>query len=312
MITRLPTFAVHLLALGAAVILSTVAASQTSPPTFTPSPPPTSSVPPAPSATPPPGPLQLLNISTRMEVLTGGSIPIGGFIVTGTTPSKVIIRGLGPSLPVTGQLQDPTLELFDGSGTSLATNDNWKDTQEQAIRDTTIPPPNDLESAIVQTLAPGNYTAQLRGKGDTTGIGLIEVYALSQAATTQLANISTRGFVDTGDNVMIGGIISGGGLNGSGVKVLVRTIGPSLSSQSISNALQDPTLELHNANGDLLSQNDDWKTDQEQAIIDTTIPPTDDRESAIVQTLNAGSYTAIVRGKGGGTGVALVEFYNLE
>src|SRR5205085_8030474 len=128
---------------------------------------------------------------------------IGGFIITGFDPKKVIIRAIGPSLTafgISGALADPILELHDGSGSVIFTNDNWKDTQKQAILDSTIPPPNDLESAIVATLASGNYTAILRGKNNGTGLGLLEVYDLNQAAGSKLANISTRGFVDAGDN----------------------------------------------------------------------------------------------------------------
>jgi hypothetical protein len=203
------------------------------------------------------------------------------------------------------------LELHQGN-TVLARNDNWRETQEQEIKDTTVPPKNDLESALVRTLAPGSYTAVLAGKNSATGVGQVEVYDLSAAAKSQLANISTRGFVDTGDNVMIGGVIIGGGASGSTAKVLVRAIGPSLSGQGVNGALQDPTLELRDANAQLVAQNDDWKSSQEQAIRDTTVPPTDNRESAIVQTLGAGNYTAIVRGKSNTSGVGLVEVYNIQ
>jgi hypothetical protein len=255
---------------------------------------------------------RLLNISTRLRVLEGDKALIGGFIITGSEPKKVLLRGLGPSLPVGGQLQDPTLELFNGSGASIGTNDNWKSDQQSEIKATTIPPSNDLEAAMVRVLSAGNYTAVLRGRNNGIGVGLVEVYDLAQGAASQLANISTRGFVDTGDNVMIGGMIVGGGSAGSSAKVLVRAIGPSLAGAGVSGTLQDPTLELRNANGSLVAQNDNWKSNQEQAIRDTTIPPSDDRESAMVQTLAAGNYTAIVRGKNNTTGIGLVEVYNLQ
>jgi hypothetical protein len=254
---------------------------------------------------------KLLNISTRMKVLTGENVLIGGFIVTGNDQKKLLVRGLGPSLPVAGQLADPTLELHQGN-TTLARNDNWRATQEQEIKDTTVPPKNDFESAMVRTLAPGNYTAVLSGNNSGIGVGQVEVYDLTSTANSQLANISTRGFVDTGDNVMIGGVIIGGGASGATAKVLVRAIGPSLTGQSVNGALQDPMLELRGGNGQLVAQNDNWRTDQEQAIKDTTVPPTDDRESAIVQVVGAGNYTAIVRGKANSTGVGLVEVYNLQ
>jgi hypothetical protein len=266
---------------------------------------------------------QLLNISTRMRVLTADNVLIGGFIITGCDAKKVIIRGIGPSLNGVGvTLSDPTLELHQGS-TTLATNDNWKindqtgQSQEADIRATTIPPTNDLESAIVMTLSPGAYTAILAGKTGGTGVGVVEVYDLAQAANSRLANISTRGFVDTGNNVMIGGLIVGNGSGGM-AQVLVRALGPSLSGAGVTGALSDPTLELHDASGATLATNDNWKINdqtgqsQEADIRATTIPPTNDLESALVATLAPGNYTAIVRGKNNTTGVGLVEVYNIQ
>jgi FG-GAP repeat len=252
--------------------------------------------------------IPLLNISTRLNVGTGENVLIGGFIVVGTDPKKVIIRAIGPSLPLPDALADPTLELHKFDGT-IVTNDNWRDTQEQEVIDTTIPPTNNLESSIVATLDPGPYTAIVAGKNNGTGIGLVEVYDLDQAADSQLANISTRGFVDMGDNVMIGGFIVGGQTS---TTILVRAIGPSLSEVGVLDPLLDPTLELHNSNGTLIGSDDNWKDSQQAEIEATTIPPTDDRESAIVQDLDPGAYTAIVRGKNDTTGVALMEVYNLQ
>jgi uncharacterized delta-60 repeat protein len=263
---------------------------------------------------------QLLNISTRMRVLTGDNVLIGGFIITGTDPKRVIIRGMGPSLNGVGvTLSDPTLELHQGS-TTLATNDNWKindqtgQSQEADIRATTIPPTNDLESSILTTLSPGAYTAILAGKNGGTGVGLVEVYDLAQAAISKLANISTRGFVDTGDNVMIGGLIVGGGSGGGTARVIVRALGPSVP---VNGTLSDPTLELRNASGTMIVTNDNWKTrpdgsSQQAEIEATTIPPTNDLESALVATLAPGNYTAIVRGKNNTTGVGLIEVYNIQ
>ena len=267
-------------------------------------------------------PSNLINISTRMRVLTSDNVLIGGFIITGTDPKKVLIRGIGPSLGnygITEALEDPTLELHQGS-TTVATNDNWKindqsgQSQEASITATTIPPANDLESAILTTLTPGAYTAILAGKNQTSGIGVVEVYDLAQAANSQLANISSRGFVDTGDNVMIGGFIVGGGTGGGNAKVIVRALGPSIP---VVGALGDPTLELHDASGTIVSSNDDWKTrpdgsSQQAEIEATTIPPTNDLDSALVATLLPGNYTAVVRGKNNATGVGLVEVYALQ
>jgi probable HAF family extracellular repeat protein len=269
-------------------------------------------------------PAKLLNISTRMRVLTGDKVLIGGFIITGTEAKKVIIRGIGPSLAnsgLQGVMADPTLELHQGSAT-IARNDNWKtrpdgSSQQAEIEATTIPPSNDLESAIVMTLNPGNYTAILADKNNGPGLGVVEVYDLAQQSNSKLANISTRGFVDTGDNVMIGGFIAGGGSVGGYAGELVRAIGPSLTGAGVAGALQDTTLELYDGNGVLITSNDNWKlrpdgSSQEADIRATTIPPTDDRESAVVATLAPGNYTAIVRGVNNTTGIAVVEAYALQ
>jgi sugar lactone lactonase YvrE len=259
-----------------------------------------------------------LNISTRLKVETGDNVLIAGFIITGPDAKNVLIRGIGPSLTsfgVPGALQDPVLELHTGA-TTLKTNDNWKiddstgNSQQASIQGTGIPPTDDRESAINFVLGPGSYTAILRGKNGTAGIGLVEVYDLSQTVNfSNVANISTRGFVDVGDNVMIGGFIIGGG-DGYG-KILLRGIGPSLAAVGVPNGLINPRLELHNGSGALIDQNDDWKTDNQTAIEATGIPPKNDLEAAILTTLPAGSYTAILNGNGG-TGVGLVEVYNLK
>jgi hypothetical protein len=255
-------------------------------------------------------PTVLANISTRLRVDTGDNVLIGGFIVTGTQQKKVLLRAIGPSLNLAGQLADPTLELHDSSGALLAFNDNWKDApNKQAIIDSTIPPSNDLESAILMSLDPGAYTAIVRGVNNTTGIGLVEAYDLDRKADSKLANLSTRGLVQTGDNVLIGGTIV---LGQASQKVIVRAIGPSLTNAGVANALQDPILELHDGSGTLIASNDNWKDTQRAEIEATTIPPSNDLESAIVRTLTPGSYTAIVRGVNNGTGVALVEVYALN
>jgi CSLREA domain-containing protein len=266
----------------------------------------------APAPTPTATPLvRLGNISTRLRVETGDNVLIGGFIITGTEPKKVIIRAIGPSLPFAGKLVNPTLELRDGSGALLESNDDWVNSpNKQAIIDSTIPPSNDLESAIVATLPANNtgYTAIVRGVNAGTGIGVVEAYDLDTAANSRLANISTRGFVQTGDNVLIAGTIIVGQIP---QKVLIRAIGPSLS---IAGKMENPTLELRDSNGALLQANDNWvDSADKQAIMDSTIPPTNDLESAIVATLpaNAASYTAIVRGVNDTTGIGVVEVYAL-
>ena len=257
------------------------------------------------------GPTTLANVSTRLPVQTGDNALFGGFIVTGTQAKKVIVRAIGPSLSLPGKLADPTLELYAGN-TLLEFNDNWVDSpNKQAINDSGVAPTNSQESAIVRVL-PANgatYTAIVRGANNTTGIGVVEAYDLDRTVDSKLANISTRGVVQTDDNVLIAGTII---LGNNPQKVIVRALGPSLS---VPGKLADPTLELKDANGTTLRANDNWRTGgQEAEIIATTIPPTNDLESALVQTLPAAgaAYTAIVRGVNNSTGIAVVEVYALN
>ncbi|MEO7166989.1 MAG: hypothetical protein ABI016_08120 [Chthoniobacterales bacterium] len=263
------------------------------------------------TALPPPLAPNLGNISTRLGVGSGDNVLIGGFIITGSGDKNVIVRALGPSLGaagVTGAMPDPTLELHDSTGALIASNDNWKQTQKTDLEATGLQPTNDLESAIVRRLTPGSYTAIVRGKGAATGVGLVEAYDLDGLG--KLANISTRGLVQTDDNVMIGGFIV---LNtGVPTEVVVRAIGPSLGTAGVTGALADPTLELHDQNGGLVASNDNWMESQKKDLEATGLQPTNDLESAIVQDLNTGAYTAIVRGKNNSTGVGLIEVYNLQ
>jgi hypothetical protein len=252
---------------------------------------------------------QPLNIATRLQIQSGDNVLIAGFIITGPAGStkKVLIRGLGPSLAnfgVAGTIPDPFLELHKPDG-SVVTNDNWKQAPNVAEIPSGFAPSNDLESIIYTTLSPGNYTAILKGAHGEAGVGLVEAYDFDTASTAKLANIATRGFVNTGDNVMIGGFIIGGT---EPANVLVRAIGPSLTVQG---ALQATTLELHDSNGSVIS-NEGWRNTQEAEITATTIPPTNDNEAAILATLVPGNYTAIVRGKNNTTGIAVVEAYNLQ
>jgi predicted outer membrane repeat protein len=289
-------------------------------PTPTPTPTPLATPTPTqpPGATPTPTPVvtptltTLANISTRLRVETGDNALIGGFIVTGTQPKKVMIRAIGPSLPFADKLADPVLELRDSSGALLDSNDNWQDSpNKQAIIDSTIAPSDPLESAILATL-PANgsgYTAIVRGVNNGTGIGVVEAYDLDTSVDSKLANISTRGLVQTGDNVLIAGTIV---VCQGSQKVIVEALGPSLS---VPGKLEDPTLELRDANGTVLDANDNWvDSPNKQAIIDSTIPPGNDSESAIIATLPAGGaqYTAIVRGVNNATGVAVVEVFALN
>jgi hypothetical protein len=267
---------------------------------------------------------QLTNISTRAFVQTGNQVLIAGFILTGTDPKQVIVRGLGPTLGqppfnVPNVLADPTLDLHD-STSSIATNDNWQ-TAANANQIPTSPvnyrPPNSLESAILITLQPGAYTAIMSGKNSTTGNGLVEVYDLATSTFSQLTNVSTRGFVGTGDTVMIGGFITSGG-NGS-TQVVIRGLGPTLGQPpfNVPNVLADPALTLVDGNGNIVASNNNWKDTQPGMIIaascnGSTCAPPNDLEAAILTTVAPGNYTATLSGQNGGTGIGLVEVYKLR
>jgi hypothetical protein len=267
---------------------------------------------------PPPG--AAVNISTRLPVGTDQNVLIGGFIIQGPNPKRVIIRAVGPSLngSLGGALQDPVLELHDGPATLLAYNDNWRTTQtggvitsDQSLEilASTLAPSSEAESAIIATLNPGAYTAVVRGVNGTTGIALVEVYDLDADPASTLANISTRGFIQTGNDVMIGGFIYSGGVGAT--KVVVRGIGPSLAGTGILNPINDPMLELKDTNGTTVASNDDWRTSPNAAAIQAAgLQPANDAEAVIYQTgLLRGAYTAILRGKNNGIGVGLVEVY---
>ena len=286
--------------------------------TATPTPPatptPTPTAKPSATATPSPTPgAQAVNLSTRMRVQTGDNVGIGGFISTGSAPKRVLVRAIGPSLTqfgVPNALADPVLELH-GPGTfATITNDDWRQTQEAEIQATGIPPANNLESAIVATLAPGAYTAIVKGNGNTSGVGLVEVYDLSQAVLAKLANISTRAFVSTGDNIVIAGFMLG---NHSGNdRIVVRGIGPSLTAAGVLNALADPTLELRDSNGSLLVANNNWQDNPAQAAELTAagLAPTNNLESGVATALPPGLYTALLAGVNNGVGIGLVEVYD--
>ena len=265
--------------------------------------------PPPPLPVPSPGDStkKLVNVSTRANVGTGDNVMAGGFIITGTTDKRVVLRALGPSLSqsgVSGALSDPVLELYDPSGNLIESNDN---AQNLGGIPNPLQPPNASESLLTAVLPPGAYTTILHGAGNLTGVALSEVYDVNPV-NSLVANISTRADVATSSDVIIGGFIVGGT---DPTSVIVRALGPSLAALGVSSPLKDPYLELHDGNGALIASNDNWRSTQEQQIINTTIPPTNDKESAIVATLNPGNYTAVVRDANFGTGVALVEAYDL-
>jgi sugar lactone lactonase YvrE len=257
----------------------------------------------------------LVNISTRLNILTGDNVLDSGFIIVGSGFKDVLIRGLGPSLAsagVTGVLADPIIELHSGSSNAIiAENDNWMKNQKTEIEATGLQPTDNAEAALIATLAAGTYTVIERGKQDTTGIGLLEIYDLQAGVGPELANISTRGFVGTGSSVMIAGFIVASRTDNSS-QLVVRALGPSLGDFGVADPLADPVLDLYDANGVLIASSDSWQSDQETEILATGLQPSDSAEAAILITLAPGAYTAIESGKNGGTGVGLVEVYNLD
>jgi plastocyanin len=273
----------------------------------------------APPPTPTPSPVadpavaaQPLNISTRLDVRTDDHVAIAGFVIDGTEPKRVLLRGIGPSLSDVGilnPLADPFLELHGSDRLLITTNDNWNDPPQPDVEATGLAPTNNLESAILITLDPGSYTAIMRGNAEGIGVGLIDAFDLDPTADSTFANISTRGFAETGDQVMIGGFTLGGG--GGSATIVVRAIGPSLAQLGVKDVLTDPTLEVRDKDGNTLNFDDNWKDSQKAEIQAAGKEPENDLESAILLTLLPDSYTAIVAGKDGTTGVALVEVYRI-
>ena len=250
-----------------------------------------------------------------MRVETGDNVGIGGFIVNGTAPKSVLVRAIGPSLfqhGVADAMADTVLELHGPNSFATITNDNWRDTQESEIQATGIPPTNDLESAVFATLDPGAYTAIVKGKDNTSGVALVEVYDLNQEVDSKLGNLSTRALVGTGSDIVIAGFLLSDG--GSTDRVIVRGMGPSLAPDIFpaSVVLANPELELRDSNGALLVANSDWQDDPIQAaeVTKAKLAPTNQLESAIAASLPPGLYTALLFGTTNGTGVGVVEVYD--
>jgi hypothetical protein len=285
----------------------------TATPAATPTPTPAATATPTPTATATPNRAQAINLSTRMRVGLGDEAGIGGFIISGNSPKRVLIRAIGPSLTqanLPNPLPDPILELYQSGPVPITVNNDWRDTQEAAIRATGLAPTNERESAIDAILTPGNYTAIVRGKDAGTGLSLVEVYDLEQTAG-RLGNISTRALVGIGDDITIAGFILGG--NNTVNRVIVRGLGPSLARSGLANALENPVLELRNQNGDLLIANHDWEDDPAQAtqIKAAGLALPDKLEAGIAAALPPGRYTALLTGQTGGSGIGLVEVYDL-
>lgn len=249
----------------------------------------------------------LLNVSTRSIVGIDDQRMIGGFIITGDVFKQIAFRAIGPSLPLISAMANPAITIYDSAGALVATNQNWNANRD-ALVSVGLGPWDEHDAGLITTLAPGSYTAVVNIEDGAGGVGLVELYDLSSDNSGHIANISTRSKVGTGDDVLIGGFIVGGK---EATNVIARAIGPSLAANNVTGVLLDPVLELYDATGAQIDSNDDWRSNEAE-IIATSIPPADDRESAIVTTLQPGAYTAIVRGKNGTTGIALVEIYNLD
>jgi hypothetical protein len=246
----------------------------------------------------------------------------GGFIVEGPTGStkKIIVRAIGPSLVAFGiadAVANPTLEIFDANNTKIASNDDWQTTQVGGIitgdqfaeiNASGLAPSDGLESAIIANLAPGAYTATVRGAGNSVGTGVVDAFDLSAGSTARLVNIATRGLIQPGDKLMIAGFI----IQDASVTAVIRAIGPSLTAFGIADALPDTTLELYDQNGTIVGKNDDWKSDQKAELESVGLQPSDDLEAALIEMIPPGLYTAQVRGKPESTGTGVVQIYFLE
>ena len=276
------------------------------PATPTPTPPPPT---PAPTAPPTNQPGQLANISTRMRVGLEDDVLIGGFIISGNESKRLMLRAIGPSLAaagVGGTLEDPILELYDGSGAPIRSNDDWQDSDQAGeIAATGVAPGSSREAAMVVTLQPGSYTAVVRGWEETEGVGLVEAYVLD-TGSARLVNLSTRGRIGVGEEALIGGLIVTGG---TGKDVIIRALGPSLGA--VGGTLADPTIELRDGAGNLVGENNNWQDGQRSQIENSGAPPSHPLESALLVSLAPGNYTAVVRGVNDGTGVGLIEVFDL-
>lgn len=256
---------------------------------------------------------QALNISTRGAVMGGDNALIGGFIVSGFENKKIVLRAIGPSLAdqgVSGTLPNPVLTLYDSTGAIVASNDDWaNDVSATTIEANGLAPVNAHEAAILQNLAPGAYTVVVTSADDQTGIALVEAYDLSRNSNSDLGNISTRGFVGNGDDVLIGGFIVGSRNNAN---VVVRAIGPSLAEAGVTEALADPKLTIYDSNGTPIGGNDNWEDDSAaDTLVLQGLAPAEPAESATLATLSPGFYTAVVQSADATTGIGLVEVYNL-
>jgi hypothetical protein len=249
---------------------------------------------------------QMENISTLGTVSTTAKSLIAGFIVKGTDPKTVAVRLLGPSIKGSS-LTDPRLTLFDSLGNVVATNDDWQtDSEAGDLIADGLAPSHPSEAAVIRTLNPGSYTVAGYSKGSNTGLGLAEVYDLTPEPNSRLVNLSTRGYVGPGNQVLISGFILGQVASNS---VIIRGLGPSLN---LSPALADPVLTIYDNNGTVIATNDNWQDDKSRLDIQSNgLAPTNDSEAATALFLPAGSYTAIESGANGGTGIGLIEVYDL-
>ena len=256
---------------------------------------------------------ELANISIRLKIDGGERLMIGGFIISGNEPKRVAIRALGPSLlaaGLTGALRDPALEIHDSSGASFAHHSGWADAEQTELLASGLQPRELNEPATMQTLMPGAYTATMTGEDGGSGVGLLEIYDVEDVSGARVSNLSARGFVGTDDNVMIAGFIVRGG--GGSLNLVIRALGPSLAQSGITQPLDDPMIEVHDVNGAVIAANNNWRDAQESALASRSLAPSDDREAALLFSVSAGAYTAVLQGNGGTSGIGLLELYRVE
>ena len=256
-----------------------------------------------------PAPDQLRSLAARGPLQLDGVL-INGFVIAGAGQKKLLIRALSLSMLIQQGWDDPFLEVHDINGRTIATNDNWRMGDEQAILDSGLAPTNDKDAAVIVTLNAGAYTVVTRDGSGDRGLGLVEIYDLGEARDTLRLTISSaRGSILTGEGVLIGGIILEAGDRRT--KIIARGLGPSLAAAGVPYTLSDPTLQLFDGNGTVITSNDDWKETQQQQLEAVGVAPSNDRESAMITPLVPGRYTAILSGKNQGMGVGLIELYSL-
>ncbi|HYP16092.1 MAG TPA: hypothetical protein VEQ65_02690, partial [Opitutus sp.] len=260
---------------------------------------------------------RLVNLSTRAVVGAGSDVLIAGFVIRGPGPKDVLIRALGPNIAasVPGALTQLRLQLFDEKGRAVVGNERWASLLKADFTKVGAGLLSDSsgDAALRVTLAPGNYTAQVNGVSSTKGVALVEVYEMD--GTSRLINLSTRARVETGDGIMISGLV----ITGTGSRrVLVRALGPNLADVGVTGTLSDPVISVINSSGAVVAGNDNWSDGSSIAMMSATSAAAGagplrpgSKDAAIITQLPSGAYTIHVKGNGSASGVALLEVYDI-